>query len=472
MSNPSRYTLPRAALRRLCWSLGAFCTDLPDDAGISHVIAPSSTPLGTVVTLSVSDTQTVLTVLPEWLIRCAGENALLDEEQFVTNRVVVQNPTPIPSATSKPRQPLAPALSYRPSDSSSQQAPRKPAHPSIMARRSDAASMPLRPDGVFKDMQFSLLGWSDSRLESALSYQVTSNGGYICDFPCRTQFACICADGTRPTRDGDTRLVSQRWVNECLAHGDLVDPASKVLFTPSMAQLPVLMMSNICLYITEKEPKKFDDISEIAKICGIRFVSRNESRTPLSQVTHFIFHDFVSVNRRRDLIPIAKRSGKFVVSLDWLKDCYLAGTRQDEARYDMSSDVTALPPVMSPSDQPGSPGSRPLEGKSVVICNSSFSGGELHALAESLGARIVPDEGHMCDDQVFVRISNAPSCTCNTVTEVWLQECGNQRRIVSTQSYIVRFQDASVDQLMIAEDKRDEIKWQNKRADNLKESIK
>ena len=388
----------------------------------------------------------------------------MDEGPFLSTMVTVTSQAVAPPASSKPKQAQAPALTYRPSDVSSSGGPKKPSHPGIMHRRSDAASTPLRPDGVFKGVELSLLGWNDTRMEAGLSYQITANGGSLVEYGVVGQYACVCADGIRPTRDGPARLVSQRWVNDCLAHGALIDPGAKAIYTPSMAQLPLLMMSKVCLYITEKDQSKFDEISEIAKLCGIRFVSRNDSKTPLSSVTHFIFHDMASINRRRDLIPVAKRANKLIVSLDWLKDSYVSGTKQDEARYDLSTTVD-VPAIGPPTSTPVSPENLELlAGKLILIC-SSLSDETIRPLVETLGASVVNDSGHSCSPGVL-RIGTQVVCQCVTVTPSWLKECKQQKRVLCTKSFTVRVEDG-IDQLMLQEDQKGEITWQNKRGDHL-----
>lgn len=238
------------------------------------------------------------------------------------------------------------ALSYHQSgDSSMSQKPKGNANSAIMRRRSDASSIPLRPDGVFRGLSFSVYGWSDSRLETALQYQLTSNGASIVRFV-DEQYACVCADGSRPTAE-TVRLVSTRWVNDCLAQESLIDPSEKVLFTPSRSQLPMLLSTKVVLYITEKDTEKFDEIAGIAKLCGLRYISRSEARVPVSAVTHFIFHDAESMDRRRDLVPLAKKNGKHIVTYEWLKDSYLSGQLCDESNYDISQTPALCAPSLT-----------------------------------------------------------------------------------------------------------------------------
>jgi hypothetical protein len=396
------------------------------------------------------------------------DNRYVEESAFLNTKLSIKSVEIPPNSLPRPRQTTAPALVYRPSDGTVSQSRKPAAAPSIMHRRSDASSTPLRPDGVFKEVNLSLLGWSDTRLEASLAYQITSNGGSVVDFTHQSQYACVCADGTRPTHETNSRLVSQRWVNECLAQGALVDPSSKVIFTPSMAQLPMLMMNNICLYITEKDESKFEEIAEIAKLCGIRFVSRNESRTPLSLVTHFIFHDLVSINRRRDLIPIAKRASKSIVSLDWLRDSYLNGVKQEESRYDLSSavDVPALCASPSPNEVSDI---RPLSGQQILICDSNSDGEALIRLGSESGAILASLDKHECQtDGSIVRIGFSLSCKCRTVDPKWLHECLSQKRKVSTEGFLISINDASLDKVMLQIDKvSEQVEWTNKRADRL-----
>ena len=393
---------------------------------------------------------------PDWLYECSSLIACADESLFTATVSFKEQAV----AALAPR----PSLMYRPStDSSSSQASKSTA--SISRRRSDASSMPLRPDGVFRDIQLSLFGWGDARQEASLSYQITSNGGTIVALSDANQFACVCADGSRPTRS-DLRLVSPRWVNECLASSQLFDPISKTIFSPSMGQLPLLLATKLCVYITEKEQAKHDEIAELAKLCGIRFGSRSETRTPVSAVTHFIFHDLVSVNRRRDLVPVARKNGKHVVSFEWLKETFLLGTKQDEAKFDISEalDAPALPPPTLPS--PDDVASL-LADVVVTICPSLDA--SVAQLVASMGGQISVEEGHTCGPN-RVRISRTATCRCETVSESWLRECETQKRVVSRHTFLLRVDD-DIDQLMIEKDQRSSVQWENRKAKTLAKQV-
>ena len=193
------------------------------------------------------------------------------------------------------------------------------------------------------------------------------------------------------------------------------------------------------MYISEKQQEQFDEIAEISKLCGIKYVSREDKRTPLSHVTHFIFHDLVSINRRRDLIPIANRSNKSIVSFEWLKDTYIAGTVQDESKYDLS--LTLDVPAICPS--PPSEAVMILQGKSIFI--SSTVCPTVKAVATELGADLV--DNHLCGHAHIV-VSLTATCECETVSESWIRECANQKRLVAIQDFIVRMDDglAGIDQ--------------------------
>ena len=355
------------------------------------------------------------------------------------------------------------SLAYRATDTLVVHDQTKTQRAAITRRRSDISSVPLRPDGVFKDVQLSLLGWSDPRTEASLTHQITSNGGSVVDFISPSQYACVCSDGTRPHRTGTVLLVSQRWVNDCLAHGALLAPDTHVTYTPSKGQLPLLMMKNVCLYLTEKDPAKLSEMQQIAKLCGIRCLvsSDSSSGTRLSAVTHFIFHDLASLNRRRDLLPLAKKSNKFIVSFKWLQEVYLEGTRQDESLFDPSA-VPAL------GDNTGMCTDMPtiLAGFSLIL--SDCVSKSVCALAELLGAHIIVGEEHVCSSSSCYRIVNVHAktqCKCVTLREGWVQECANQKRLVSVESFLA---DEGIDAEMIAPDKtKQEIVWKNIHAEQL-----
>lgn len=395
----------------------------------------------------------VMMVDPAWIVDCFTGRSYVNEEEYLVRNVKVYNSSLSIASSQRQRTGSALALSSRPSSEL------VTIKASIAPRRSDVASIPLRPDGVFKSVSLSLFGWSDTRMEGSLSYQITANGGSLVDLSRVDQFACICADGSRPTREG-ARLVSQRWVTDCLAQSELIDPLRKTIYTPSYAQLPLLLTTKVCVYVTEKDQEKFDAIAEIAKLCGIRYISRNETRTPLSVVTHFVFHDMVSVNRRRDLIPIASKAGKFIVSLDWLKDTYLFGAKQDESKYDLSQ-VLEAPALCAPLNNPF----RFLEGINLILADEG-----LRSVCTSAGATAIDESGHSCSQSIF-RISEIVCCECPTISETWIRECISQNRLIEKQSYTVRVDDG-IDHIMAAKDPKVQITWRNTHADSLSNSLK
>jgi hypothetical protein len=281
----------------------------------------------------------------EWLHACHSKYDWIDEDEYRADISLIRLSKSLSTTDSiKSESFVRPTLTYRPScDSGMSQKTRSNSGTSIMMRRSDASSMPLRPDGVFKGLSMSIFGWSDPRLETSVVYQLTSNGARVVKLNDSSQYVCVCADGARPTNDS-LRLVSSRWVNDCLAQEKLIEPTLKALYTPSKAQLPILTTFKCVLYISEKDQSKYDQIAELAKLCGLRYVSRSESRVLVSAVTHFIFHDIGSLDRRRDLIPLAKQKGKSIVTYEWLANSYLTGQLCDEAPYDISGNLPAIDP--------------------------------------------------------------------------------------------------------------------------------
>lgn len=302
---------------------------------------------------SVADPGSIKVVYSDWLLRCHQDGRLVSEADYTAQVALQTKPPALPPSDLRRKDSFSmSALSYQPSgDSSMSQKPRTLGNPAIMRRRSDASSMPLRPDGVFKGLSFSVFGWSDPRLENSLQYQLTSNGATIVRFVDDDQYACVCADGSRPTAE-TVRLVSSRWVNDCLAQETLIDPQDKAIYTPSRSQLPMLLATKVVLYITEKDTAKFDEIAGIAKLCGIKYVSRSEARVPVSAVTHFIFHDAESMDRRRDLVPLARKNGKHIVTYGWLQESYLLGQLCEESRFDLSiTPALCAPSVTDPQSK-------------------------------------------------------------------------------------------------------------------------
>jgi hypothetical protein len=214
--------------------------------------------------------------------------------------------------------------------------------------------------------------------------------------------------------------------------------------------------------VSEKDEDKFKEITEVAKLSGIKFVSRNDSRTPLSAVTHFIFYDLASANRRRDLLPLAQRTSKFVVSFEWLKDTFLAGQIREEGSYDMAETFQA--PAVCGSPEAG-------------ICPSVFSDttiaikgpdiDQILKLVTDLGAtpEIYTEENHKCRGQIL--ISQLPvMCACVTTTDAWLHECYKQKRFLSPDLFRTATQhahDTGMENISVS--------WGNRKAEDLANSL-
>jgi hypothetical protein len=398
-----------------------------------------------------------------WLVACCNSNEYVDESAFIVRKHQTQlNPEGhshrqvnlrIPSLKSDPENSVPQSRSDR---------------ARVAYRRSDVSSIPLKPDGVFKGICLSIYGWSDHRLESALIHQITSNGGTVVSINSPGHFACICADGSNPlSNNNGVVLVSQRWLNECLASGQVLDPKRRAIFAPSTAQLPLLLTRRVCVYISEKDQGKFDEIAEVAKLCGIKYVSRSDTRIPLSAVTHFIFFDMASANRRRDLLPVATKSNKFVVSFEWLIETFRYGSLQTESAYDMSTTMNH-PALADDSSGHASVELSPLSNIAIV-------GGPTHehlgGVVGQLGARFVrssqdtPD--HECQGRLYLT-ERPGNCTCTVITEHWLLECSRQKRIISIEN-------VPINQGRSAQDNTETatigIQWENSRMSLLKSDL-
>ena len=413
----------RIQSRRQCWRLGAFTSNDLYDFGLTHSIRRRDSAENEVKTTESGFGQCV--VDKSWLQICYDKNEYVDEAAFLLpHSQEIKLDPPIAQTTRM--------ISQLKSDSETIIQIGRPERARIAYRRSDVSTVPLKPDGVFKGFSLSLYGWSDHRLESALIHQVTSNGGTIVPLNSPVHFACLCADGAYPISSSQRiPLVSQRWLNECLASGRVLDPSCKVIFSPSAAQLPLLLTRRVCIYISEKDQDKLDVIAELAKICGIKYVTRGDTRIPLSAVTHFVFFDLVSANRRRDLFPLAEKANKFVVSFDWLVGTYKAGTIQSEASFDLSISMNHAALVDS-SEYNAIGKSEPLN--DVIIVGDSTHQ-HLQTLVTQLGAQLVQDTpeklGHICDKRRMYLTTRPQDCTCPVIAESWILECERQKRFIT-----------------------------------------
>ena len=359
--------------------------------------------------------------------------------------------TPLQANVSKLISQPSASLSYRPSDTGGSWQG-KPVRERNTHRRSDVSSVALHPHGIFRGLQFSLLGWTNPSKEAVLCNQIVASGGSIVEFTCKSQYACLCAHGARPSHQNTIRLVSEEWINDCLADHALLDPKEKVIYSPSLGQIPLLMVNHVCLYITEKDPLKFANMSEIAKLCNIRCMSRDNVAARLSAVTHCVFHDLASVSRRRDLVLRANKANKFVVSFEWLKDTFLQGSIQDESKYDLSSAISV--PALSNVSSTQAPA---VLAEEILVIPEADSSARM--LAQSLGASTSGLVGHSCSIRIVSSSNPDFPCNCLLVSEQWLRECHQQKRLVSRESFLLATSPTG--------DTESKIVWQNKNVAKL-----
>ena len=413
-------TRPRVTLRKKCWELGAFTSSTVSDHGITHYISNKSDSTEALQTSNSDPGHITFFDTTAWLDICYYNRDFIDESKYMKSF------SEFPVAVNRVHR-NAPAITHLRSDPEPfAHSLQKKERSRIAYRRSDVSSVPLRPDGVFRGLLLSIYGWSDHRLESSLVHQITTNGGVIVPINSEKHFACICSDGSNPINsNGDLKLVSQRWLNECLASGQVLEPSSKTIFSPSTSQLPLLITKKVCLYISEKDESKLNEICDVAKVCGIKYVTRNDTRIPLSTVTHFIFYDNASANRRRDLFPLASKSNKFVVSFAWLEQTFRFGSLQNEADYDLS--YLLKQPALLDCNAQDLP---PLQNTVVVGSNEHE---HLRGLVIELGASYVKYSNevsnHTCSDKFFL-FPRPQTCSCPFIDELWLQECARQKRMV------------------------------------------
>lgn len=270
---------------------------------------------------------------------CIKSGVVCFNEDLFPNFAISSKPVSFLGFSSKPA-PLCPRLSLNPPSAAKQNLPSP-------VKRCDSATLPLQPQGVFRGVKLSLAGFNGSPLELTLKYQITSNGGSVVDMSSKGLLAVICPDGNKPSVC-TVQCLSPRWINACLSMGALLDGNGQIFYFPSDGHLPLLMMNGVCLYVSERDSDKLNEIIELSKICGIkclfRNIENNKKKIPLSIVSHFIFNDLASLNRRRDLLALARRADKHVVSAQWLRDSYKSGTKQNEAEYALDLDMPSLPP--------------------------------------------------------------------------------------------------------------------------------
>ena len=450
-------------LRRKCWELGAFTSLNVSEFGSTHFLVGSNPrdDCRDSSDCNLIDSTSCTRLDLRWIGECHASKTYVDEEPFVKTNTPIGTSFKIPENNPRP-----PSVAYVRSDPDYNIERPKGDRQRIAYRRSDVSTVPLRPDGLFRGISLSLYGWSDHRLESSLSHQITSNGGTIVPVNSLNQFACICSDGHFPiTNNFQGKLVSQRWLNECLASGEVLDPQSKALFSPSMSQMPLLVTRKICVYISEKDQVKFDEISAISKVCGLKFVSRSETRIPLSTVTHFIFYDMASANRRRDLIPVATKSNKFVVSFEWLTTSFRTGIIQDESSYDLTN-ILNQPALVDASAEHIQQEISPLLNHRIVVDRYHEN---MRTLVNSLGAELVISSkdvsAHECRNRFYV-CERPANCECPIITESWLLECHRQKRLVP----FTTIHGNQIDPHNPGPN-QDDVHWENSKRDLLKHDI-
>ncbi len=216
----------------------------------------------------------------------------------------------------------------------------------LSSRRSDSASARLNPNGVFRGVFVSIYGIDDARIVQGITHQIVDNGGRIVDFMSDDQYACICSDGVRPMNNSRIQLVSTRWVNDCLAHGEILEPNSKKVYMPSRAQLPLLLMRRISICTPFQDEAISSPIREIAKLCGIPCF---DVREKWSSATHLIVsHPEALQHLPRALIRKAVEARKHIVSTLWLEDTFFFGAVQEETKYtlELGDLIPNVPPLV------------------------------------------------------------------------------------------------------------------------------
>lgn len=278
----------------------------------------------------------------DWVDACVVSKDFIDEREYIVEEIRERLNSHAPVL--QRRQTLPAPLPHRNNSVPSLKACVSAV--STTTRRSDAASARLNPNGVFRGLSLSIYGIDDIRNMRAITHQIVDNGGSIVDFMCDDQYACICSDGVRPMNDSRIQLVSTRWINDCLAHSELLDPGSKRIFLPSRAQLPLLLMRRISICTPFRDKTTTGTIKEIAKLCGIPCIDiREKSHT----ATHIIVPNSNALqDMPKGLMQKALESRKHIVSTAWLEDTFLFGAVQDESKYYLGMMLCDQSPMSAP----------------------------------------------------------------------------------------------------------------------------
>lgn len=273
-----------------------------------------------------------------WIDACLAGNRFVDEKGYLVGQGGSRTKTPTNGL--QRRQTLPAQRPCRPAAAP----PLKACVSAVSSRRSDAASARLNPNGVFRGLCISIYGIDDTRVVQSISHQVVDNGGMIVNFMSEDQYACICLDGIRPMHDAGIQLVSTRWVNDCLAHGELLEPSSKKIYIPSKSQMPLLIMRRICIYTPSPEDPVSVTVKEIAKVCGIPCF---DIRDKLNSCTHIILsHTGILDDLPKRFVQRVVDSKKHIVSSEWLEDTFLSGTVQDEKEYYFDAYISNVPSLL------------------------------------------------------------------------------------------------------------------------------
>ena len=339
----------RVKFANLSVTCGAFSTDFDSDPAISHILVPPGCRVASMPIVRPS--RLVIGVQSDWLERCVACGVPVEDSEF---SVEIQWKAP----AVKPGQP-----SLRRSETAIPSAQLAiPAKPSLQRSKTlqpRDTEVKVRSSGVFFGRCICILGFSGPE-ERVVTHQLAANGATLVE-NWQAADAIVLGDSEPLPGTSDlasplnspnslkSRCFSSRWVRACVESDKYLDTANCqhfapcrttcILHRPSSGKLPIPLAKDVHIYSCEKSDADSELIRELAAACGFRASTGN--KVALSSVSHFLFASKASALRRKDLTSLAGRRKIWVLSLDWLKECFATGSRASESKFVMNTGFTS-----------------------------------------------------------------------------------------------------------------------------------
>lgn len=179
---------------------------------------------------------------------------------------------------------------------------------------SNLAPTNMLPDeltsGIFQSCTFYIAGFA-RREDQIIRNTVHSNGGTVIEQEVDGSMFITPQNGTVPTQQAQSILVTEYWLERCLTSHSLVDPTKHFTSIPFCAQLPIPRMKEISICISGYSGIDVVHIEKLCKMIGAVYCDTlTRDRSIL-----------LASSRECRKYRAAKEKGTRVVKVEWLWEC-------------------------------------------------------------------------------------------------------------------------------------------------------